>query len=101
MNDKARREGMRWHLINTLNKALPYTSSEVFLLDVMRGIYPDATALELRQQLEYLSDRRLIDLTKQLAGMWFADLTRLGVDLAEYTIDCQPGIARPDKYWEG
>ena len=65
MNDKARREGMRWHLINTL------------------------------------SDRRLIDLTKQPAGMWFADLTRLGVDLAEYTIDCQPGIARPDKYWEG
>ena len=49
----------------------------------------------------YLSDRRLIDLTKQPAGMWFADLTRLGVDLAEYTIDCQPGIARPDKYWEG
>lgn len=101
MNDKARREGMRWHLINTLNKARPYTSSEVFLLDVMRGIYPDATALELRQQLEYLSDRRLIDLAKQPAGMWFADLTRLGVDLAEYTIDCQPGIARPDKYWEG
>nr|DAY12703.1 MAG TPA: hypothetical protein [Caudoviricetes sp.] len=101
MNDKARREGMRWHLINTLNKARPYTSSEVFLLDVMRGIYPDATALELRRQLEYLSDRRLIDLTKQPAGMWFADLTRLGVDLAEYTIDCQPGIARPDKYWEG
>ena len=101
MNDKARREGMRWHLINTLNKARPYTSSEVFLLDVMRGIYPDATALELRQQLEYLSDRRLIDLTKQPAGMWLADLTRLGVDLAEYTIDCQPGIARPDKYWEG
>lgn len=73
----------------------------MFLLDVMRGIYPDATALELHQQLEYLSDRRLIDLTKQPTGMWFADLTRLGVDLAEYTIDCQPGIARPDKYWEG
>ena len=69
MNDKARREGMRWHLINTLNKARPYTSSEVFLLDVMRGIYPDATALELRQQLEYLSARRLIALTKQPAGM--------------------------------
>ena len=70
MNDKARREGMRWHLINTLNKARPYTSSEVFLLDVMRGIYPDATALELRQQLEYLSDRRLIDLTKLPACGW-------------------------------
>ena len=100
MNDKARREGMRWHLINTLNKARPYTSSEVFLLDVMRGIYPDVTALELRQQLEYLQDRRLLDLTKQPSGMWFADLNRLGVDIAEYTIDCQAGIARPEKYWE-
>lgn len=101
MNEKARREGMRWHLINTLNKARPYTSSEVFLLDVMRGIYPDVTALELRQQLEYLQDRRLVDLAKQPSGMWFADLNRLGVDIAEYTIDCQAGIARPEKYWEG
>ena len=72
----------------------------MFLLDVMRGIYPDVTALELRQQLEYLQDRRLLDLTKQPSGMWFADLNRLGVDIAEYTIDCQAGIARPEKYWE-
>nr|DAY37438.1 MAG TPA: hypothetical protein [Caudoviricetes sp.] len=100
MNEKARREGMRWHLINTLNKARPYTSSEVFLLDVMRGIYPNTTPLELRVQLEYLQDRHLIDLTKQPSGMWFADLNRLGVDVAEYTIDCQAGIARPEKYWE-
>lgn len=100
MNEKARREGMRWHLINTLNKARPYTSSEVFLLDVMRGIYPDVTALELRQHLEYLQDRKLIDLNKQPSGMWFADLNRLGVDIAEYTVDCQAGIARPEKYWE-
>ena len=100
MNEKARREGMRWHLINTLNKARPYTSSEVFLLDVMRGIYPDATALELRQQLDYLKDRRLVELVKQPSGMWFADLKRLDVDIAEYTIDCEAGIARPPKYWE-
>ena len=100
MNEKARREGMRWHIINTLNKARPYTSSEVFLLDVMRGIYPDATALELRQQLNYLKDRRLVELVKQPSGMWFADLNRLGVDIAEYTIDCEAGIARPPKYWE-
>nr|DAK22659.1 MAG TPA: hypothetical protein [Caudoviricetes sp.] len=100
MNEKARREGMRWHIINTLNKARPYTSSEVFLLDVMRGIYPDATAMELRQQLDYLKDRRLLVLTKQPSGMWFADLNRLGVDIAEYTIECEAGIARPPKYWE-
>ena len=66
----------------------------------MRGIYPDATALELRQQLDYLKDRRLVELVKQPSGMWFADLNRLGVDIAEYTIDCEAGIARPPKYWE-
>ena len=101
MNEKARREGMRWHLVNTLHKARPYTTSEVFLLDVMRGIYPDATALEFRQQLDYLADRKMVELNKQPSGMWFADLTSLGVDIAEYTVECYPGIARPEKYWEG
>ena len=98
--EQVRREGMRWNIINTLNKARPHTTSEVFLLDVMRGIYHQVTPLELRQHLEYLSDRKLVGLTKQPSGRWFADLTRLGVDIAEYTIDCQPGIARPEKYWE-
>jgi len=51
---KVRRESMRWNLINTLDKARPHTSSEQFLLDVMRAIYPDATALEVRRELDYL-----------------------------------------------
>lgn len=96
---KVRREAMRWNLINTLNKARPYTSNEQFLLEVMRAIYPDATALETRRELDYLADRDLVDLNKNPSGTWFADLTRYGVDIAEYTIDCEPGIARPVKYW--
>lgn len=96
---KVRRESMRWNLINTLDKARPHTSSEQFLLDVMRAIYPDVTALEMRRELDYLADRELVDLQKQPSGTWFADLTRYGVDIAEYTIDCEPGIARPAKYW--
>ena len=96
---KVRRESMRWNLINTLDKARPHTSSEQFLLDVMRAIYPDATALEVRRELDYLADRRLVDLNKTPSGAWFADLARYGVDIAEYTIDCAPGVARPVKYW--
>ena len=46
---KARREGMRWYLLNTLNLCRPYTASEAQLLDVMRGIYPDVTQHELRR----------------------------------------------------
>ncbi len=98
-HSKVRRESMRWNLINTLDKARPHTSSEQFLLDVMRAIYPDATALEVRRELDYLADRKLVDLNKTPSGAWFADLTRYGVDIAEYTIDCAPGIARPVKYW--
>lgn len=98
--EKARREGMRWNIINALNKARPYTTSEKFLLDIMKGIYPDATALELRQHLDYLHHCKLLVITKEPSGLWFVDLTRSGVDTAEYTIECQAGIARPTKYWE-
>lgn len=100
MLEKARREGLRWNVINTLNRARPYATTEVFLLDVMRSIYADITALELRRELEYLSDRDLVVLTKEPCGRWHADLSRYGVDIAEYTIDCEPGIGRPPKYWE-
>ena len=94
---KKRREGMRWNLINTLNKARPHTTSEVFLLDIMNAIYPQTTTLELRQQLDYLADRKLVELNKTPHGLWFADLTSLGVDIAEYTVAVEPGIARPPK----
>lgn len=100
MMQKARTEGIRWQLISILNKARPHTTSEQFLIDVLRQLYPDITGIELRRELDYLADRKLVDIVKQPIGLWFADLTRLGVDIAEYTIDCQPGIARPEKYWE-
>ncbi|EAA2780363.1 hypothetical protein JFZ42_000463 [Salmonella enterica] len=96
---RVRRESLRWSLLVALNKSRPYTTSEQLLFDVARSIFPDATKLEVRQEMDYLSDRRLIEITRQPSGMWFADLTRVGIDLAEYTIPCDPGIARPDKYW--
>ena len=96
---KVRTEAMRWHLINTHNKARPYTTNEQFLLDVMRHIYPDVTGLEIRRELDYLADRELVTLNKEPSGRWFAELNRHGTDVAEYTVECDPGIARPQKYW--
>lgn len=95
---KARREGMRWNILKALHMAAPYTSNEAFLLDVMRGIYPDATQDEVRKQLDYLADRELIELKKTPSGNWFADIDRYGTDIVEYTVDCDPGIARPPAY---
>lgn len=97
---KTRRESMRWDIISTLNKARPYSYDEQSLRGILRVIYQDVSELEVRRELDYLADRKLIDVTRQPSGTWFADLTRHGVDLAEYTVDCDPGIARPLKYWE-
>lgn len=96
---KARREYLRWLILLTLNNARPIGAFEGPILTVAQAEYPDATVLELRRELDYLADRKLVDLRKEPTGRWFADLTHYGVDIAEYTIDCAPGIARPAKYW--
>ena len=82
---RVRRESLRWSLLVALNKTRPYTASE--------------TQLELRRELDYLADRKMVELEKRPSGDWFADLSRLGVDIVEYTVECGPGIARPEKYW--
>lgn len=96
---KVRRESLRWLILLTLNNARPLGAYEGPILAVAQSEYPDATPLELRRELDYLAGRHLVDVRKEPAGRWFADLTRHGTDMAEYTIDCEPGIARPAKYW--
>lgn len=96
---KVRREDIRWQILLTLNNARPLGAYEELVLSVIRSTYPDATPLELRRELDYLADRKLVELRKEPSGRWFADLTRYGTDVAEYTVDCDPGIARPAKYW--
>lgn len=96
---KIRRESIRWYILLTLNNARPEGAYEEVVLTTIQGIYPDATARELRLELDYLADRQLTEVKREPSGRWFADITRYGVDVAEYTVDCDPGIARPQKYW--
>jgi len=96
---RVRREALRWLILLTLNNARPIGAFEGPILSVAQSEYPDATPLELRRELDYLAGRDLVKVDKQPSGRWFADLTRHGTDVAEYTIDCEPGIARPAKYW--
>lgn len=98
---KARRESMRWQLLNALNKARPIGALDVLLLSVMQAIYADCTVKELHTELEYLEDRKLVEIIKQPDGHWNSKLTHYGVDIVEYTVDCFAGIARPTKYWNG
>lgn len=96
---KVRRESMRWLILLTLNNARPIGAYEELVLFTLQAMYPDATDVEVRRELDYLSDRDLVGIKKEPSGRWFADLTRYGVDVAEYTVECDPGIARPPKYW--
>jgi hypothetical protein len=96
---RVRRESLRWLILLTLNNARPVGAFEGLVLSVAQSEYPDATPLELRREMDYLHDRELIALDKQPSGKWFAELKRHGVDVAEYTVACEPGIARPAKYW--
>lgn len=96
---KLRRESMRWNILLILNNARPIGAYEELILATAQCIYSDTTALELRRELDYLAARMLVVLKKEPGGRWFADLTRHGTDIAEYTVDCDPGIARPQKYW--
>ena len=95
---KHRREFMRWVLMLALYNARPIGAWEELLLSVVQGVWPDATKHEVRLNLDYLLDRKLIELKKEPSGRWFGELNRYGVDMVEYNIDCEPGIARPEKY---
>lgn len=95
---KLRREFLRWVLMLGLYNSRPIGAREESLLNIVRGVYPNATQHELRLALDYLADRKLIDLTKHPDGRWSAELNRSGVDVVEYTVAVEPGIARPEKY---
>ena len=94
---KVRREATRWHILTTLDTARPVGCHEETILQVIQSIYPDTTRLLIQRSLDYLEDRGLVEIDKRPDGVWWAELTRCGVDMVEYNIDCKPGIARPQR----
>ena len=92
---KQRRERVRWFLMRTLDQCSPVGSYLALLVDVICSVYPDATELEIKRELDYLAERELVSLQIDPTGTWFAKLERYGYDVVQYAVDCEPGIARP------
>ncbi|MDF1486714.1 hypothetical protein PY257_16315 [Ramlibacter sp. H39-3-26] len=92
---KIRREDIRWHLLQAINLSRPVGIYTEPLLVIVRSVYPDATHQEVRLNLDYLEERDMVRITKDAMDRWMVDLTRSGIDFVEYTIDAQPGVARP------
>lgn len=97
--EKARRETLRWHILIALNSARPLGASEGIVLSAIQAIPMDVTRVELRKELDYLEERDLVHIEGKHTPQWHAKLSRYGVDVTEYTVDCKPGIARPEKWW--
>ena len=97
--DKTRREHVRWLVMQTLNVARPYGASDQLVLGALNDAKSQLTLHELRRELDYLEERGLVEIEGRNAPAWLAKLTREGVDVVEYTVPCEPGIARPQKYW--
>lgn len=97
---RARREGMRWLILLILNNARPFSYSLRPVFDIVSQQYADVTRQELCAELDYLEKRELVTIQRRPDGDWSCGLTRHGVDVAEYTVDCEPGIARPSReFW--
>lgn len=94
---KRRREHIRWILMRALDNARPEGTNESVLLMTIQGLYADATQLEIRRELDYLEGRRVTTVENQHTGLWHAELARYGIDIVEYTVPCEPGIARPPR----
>lgn len=97
--ERAQREELRWRILKTLDAGRPLPVAETIILRTLQDIQLPATPHGLRRELDYLAGRDLVSIEGQDGPVWTAELTRTGVDLVEYTIPCEPGIARPKKWY--
>lgn len=93
--EKERRERIRWFILRTLHECRPEGALLSLVLDVMRSVYRDTTELEIKRELDYLAERDLVSVEVDPTDTWYAKLERFGSDVVEYTVACEPGIARP------
>lgn len=96
--EKAKRETARWRILRILDAGRPGKLDEQLVLVALNDAQVSLSASELRRELDYLRDRKLVELEGEGSPMWRATLTRYGIDIVEYTIECGPGIARPPRW---
>jgi hypothetical protein len=98
--EKTKRETLRWLIMVTLNAARPFGTTEPVILSAVETVIPGVTQLEIRRELEYLENRQLVEISgRGLQPSWQSKLTHHGIDVVEYTVECYPGIGRPQKWW--
>lgn len=97
---RIRRERIRWLILLTLYNASPIGAFERLVLSVIQAEYSDSTKNGLRRELDYLANRVMIKIKNSSDDRWFAEITCYGVDVVEYAIGVEPGVLRPEKFFD-
>jgi hypothetical protein len=93
--ERARREESRWRILKGLDIGRPYPVSETILFRLLDDVHLPLPPVAVRRELDYLEERGLLRVLDRDGAVWSAELTRDGIDVVEYTVTCDPGIARP------
>lgn len=101
--EKANRERTRWIILQTTHISGAHGVSEGTLQAVLGNVKLYQGQNALRRELDYLEERELIKIEGRTLDTpeWGITLTRTGYDVVDGTVLCEPGIARPPKYWQG
>ena len=86
---------IRWSILRTVRVGGHLGATETMVKHVIDAEFIGVTQDVLRDELHYLEKRELITLDRHELDPWRAELTRYGYDVADYQVDCLPGIARP------
>lgn len=95
----AKKENGRWTILVAVSAGGHLGATEDMILGALRPSWLDVHRNWVRDQLAYLEARGLVMCGKAPLKPWRVTLTRHGHDVVDYTVDCEPGIARPAKYW--
>ena|SRR5690348_8264558 len=93
------REEARWRILRVVDAGRPVPVSEQIVWRVLADIKIAFSLNQLRRELAYLRDLRLVEIEGEGTETWFAKLTADGVDVVEYNAKSPAGVGRPRKYW--
>jgi hypothetical protein len=96
--EKHQREEARWRILRDIGRPNPVAETLIWR-HLTDDLHLQITPHGLRRELDYLDERKLIKISGKEHPIWLSELTREGIDVIEYTIPCEAGIARPQKYW--
>lgn len=87
-----RRQNLRTSILQVLNVARPYATSEKLVLQTLGDVQEDCGPGELRRELDYLAEKEIVVIRDRSAPVWMISLTAYGVDVVEGAVELPPGL---------